>query len=456
MNAQTRMTVGTPLQGAVHSSDALFSGVEQVCEMLAGADDAPVALARILELLDHRHGLKCGRVALLRSNGRFDAIVAHGDNAAPEASPLAMRKLLASGAPTALRVAAITPAGRRKRGEKAWLLAAPIFAEGEPIGVLTVFPTSKVGDAHSADLLLIGLVANLVGQPLRAILGAAPAKKAPEPDRKAIVGQSEAINAALEAARRIARGNLPVFLRGESGSGKELFAQFVHDRSPRAKKPFIKVNCASLSESILESELFGHERGAFTGAETQRKGRFELADSGTLLLDEIRDISPAFQLKLLRVLQEGEFERVGGDRTITVDVRIIAATHSDIEAAVRRRAFRADLYYRLAVTSVRVPTLRERREDIPLIARHILSRFNVENDRNLYLHPGAEELLCKCAFPGNVRELENCVRAAATMARNEEVVERDFACRSRSCFSSRLRRAFAVAKEVRRQSLTAL
>jgi Nif-specific regulatory protein len=456
MNALTKTIGGTPLPLVGHSSDALFSGVEQVCEILAGTDDARVALARALELLDRSHGLKCGRISLLQGDGRFGVIVAHGEDAAPEASPLAMRKLLASGAPAALRVAAITPAGSRKRDEKAWLLAAPIFAESKPIGILTVFRTSKVGDARSADLLLIGLVSNLIGQPLRAILGAAPAEKAPRPDKKAIVGRSEAINTALEAARRIARGNLPVLLRGESGSGKELFAQFIHDRSPRARRPFIKVNCAALSESVLESELFGHERGAFTGAEAQRKGRFELADGGTLLLDEIRDISPAFQLKLLRVLQEGEFERVGGDRTIKVDVRIVAATHSDIEAAVRRRAFRADLYYRLAVTSVRVPTVRERRDDIPLIARHILSRFNAENDRNLRLHPGAEELLCKCAFPGNVRELENCVRAAATMARDEEIVERDFACRNRSCFSSRLRRAYAVAKEVRRQSLAAL
>jgi len=230
-----------------------------------------------------------------------------------------------------------------------------------------------------------------------------------------------------------------------------MFAHFIHDHSPRKANAFIKVNCGALPETLLESELFGHERGAFTGAESARKGRFELADGGTLLLDEIGDISLPFQAKILRALQEGEFERVGGSQTLKVDVRVIAATHRDLEQAVRAQKFRADLYYRLAVAPIALPALRERREDIPALAAHIVARLNAETGRAQNLRAGAVALLGKCAFPGNVRELENCLRGAAAMAEPEEIREGDFACRQGRCFSARLRRARTrIAEESRR------
>jgi Nif-specific regulatory protein len=215
-----------------------------------------------------------------------------------------------------------------------------------------------------------------------------------------------------------------------------LFAQAVHDMSPRSKGPFIKLNCAALPESVLESELFGHEKGAFTGALSQRKGRFEMADRGTLFLDEIGEISPAFQAKLLRVLQEGEFERVGGSRTLKVDVRIVTATNRNLEEAVSKGTFRADLYYRISVVAIFVPPLRDRREDIPLLAREFLGRFDADNKTSHTLSRSALNVLMSCYFPGNVRELENCVRRTATMAGGDVIEDLDFACKNDECLSS--------------------
>jgi len=275
---------------------------------------------------------------------------------------------------------------------------------------------------------------------------ASAASHRPRPRR--IVGTSAVLAAALDKAARVAATDLTVLLRGESGTGKELFAHAVHDMSPRAAGPFVKVNCAALPETMLESELFGHEKGAFTGAHATRKGRFELADGGTLFLDEIGDVSPTFQAKLLRVLQEGEFERVGGTRTLKIDVRIVAATNRDLETAVIEGQFRADLYYRLGVVPIRLPALRERPGDIPLIAARVLRQFNAENATRLKLTPGALALLRSCAFPGNVRELENCVRRTAALASGPEIDATDFACRNEGCLASLLwRRSTAATAE---------
>ncbi len=215
-----------------------------------------------------------------------------------------------------------------------------------------------------------------------------------------------------------------------------MFAKSLHEMSPRSKGPFVAVNCAALAESVLESELFGHEKGAFTGAIAQRKGRFELADQGTLFLDEIGEISPAFQAKLLRVLQLGEFERVGGSGTVKVDVRLVAATNRNLEEAVAEGKFRADLYYRVSVVPIFLPPLRERKGDIPLLAREFLGRFNSEHGTSLTLTDGAMSVLTSCYFPGNVRELENCVRRTATLAHGIRIVADDFACRHDECMSA--------------------
>lgn len=259
-----------------------------------------------------------------------------------------------------------------------------------------------------------------------------------------IIGASRAIREVFSQINVAARTHTTILLRGESGTGKELFARAAHDLSPRKNGPFIRLNCAALPENMLESELFGHEKGAFTGAIGQRKGRFELADHGTLFLDEIGEISAAFQAKLLRVLQEGEFERVGGAQTVKVDVRFVFATNKNLEAAVAAGSFRADLYYRINVVSILLPPLRERPDDIALLAQEFLRRFNEENGARKKLTPAALRLLQNCNFPGNVRELENCVRRAATFARDEALTEQDFGCTAGDCLSSTLGPAFST------------
>jgi Nif-specific regulatory protein len=214
----------------------------------------------------------------------------------------------------------------------------------------------------------------------------------------------------------VAKWNTTVLIRGETGTGKELIANAIHYNSPRARNALVKLNCAALPENLLESELFGHERGAFTGAVEARKGRFEQANGGTLFLDEIGEVSPAFQAKLLRVLQEGEFERVGGSKTVKVDVRIIAATHRDLETAVEMGDFREDLFYRLNVMPLFLPPLRERIEDIPDIARLLLTKIGADQRRKLTLTDLAQRRLASHDWPGNVRELENCLERAAVLS----------------------------------------
>ena len=253
-----------------------------------------------------------------------------------------------------------------------------------------------------------------------------------------IIGDSPAISEVVEQLKRVAATKTPVLLRGESGTGKELFARAVHSQSNRSKGPFIRVNCAALSETLLESELFGHEKGAFTGANALKKGRFELADGGTLFLDEIGEISPAFQTKLLRVLQEGEFERVGGTKTMKVDVRIVAATNRDLEDAVAKGQFRADLYFRICVVPIVLPPLRNRKSDIKPLAQLFLDRFNKQNGTTVRFAADAFETICRCKFPGNVRELENCVNRAAALSDGEIVLAEELACRQGSCLSAEL------------------
>ncbi len=253
-----------------------------------------------------------------------------------------------------------------------------------------------------------------------------------------VIGDSMPMQRVFEEVHQAAPSRATVLLRGESGTGKEAIARAIHFLSPRKEAPFIKLNCAALTESLLESELFGHEKGAFTGAVGDRKGRFELAHGGTLFLDEIGDISPAFQAKLLRVLQEREFERVGGTRAVKVDVRLICATNRDLEKMVQRGEYRADLYYRINVVSIFLPPLRERRADIPLLVAHFLDRFNKENRRQLKVTPEAMKVLSSCYWPGNVRELENCVERTATMVHGDLIRDLAFPCRQNRCLTQTL------------------
>ncbi|HEX6851260.1 MAG TPA: sigma-54 dependent transcriptional regulator [Candidatus Polarisedimenticolaceae bacterium] len=241
-----------------------------------------------------------------------------------------------------------------------------------------------------------------------------------------IVGEAPQMKDIFRTIEKVARSNATVLVLGETGVGKELVAEALHRNSSRADRPFVKMNCAALHENLLESELFGHERGAFTGADRQRIGRFELANEGTLFLDEIGNMMPSTQAKVLRVLQEREFERLGGSRTIKVDVRLVAATNKNLEEAISRGEFREDLFYRLNVVTIHVPPLRERKEDIVPLATHFIERFAAELKKDVRgLDPGAVRALKRHTWPGNIRELENTVERAVLMSEGRYVLEED-------------------------------
>ena len=240
-----------------------------------------------------------------------------------------------------------------------------------------------------------------------------------------IVGESRVMEDILALVKRVAGSRATVLITGESGTGKELIARAIHQCSNRAAKSFISVNCAALTETLLESELFGHERGAFTHAVAMRKGRFELADGGTLFMDEVAEMSQGLQVKLLRVLQEMEFERVGGVRTIKVDVRVVAASNRDLKEEVEAGRFREDLFYRLNVVHLHLPPLRQRQEDIPLLAGHFIKKYVQENLRDkTHITPEALKVLIQYGWPGNVRELENVMERAVILCSNNVISPR--------------------------------
>jgi len=303
------------------------------------------------------------------------------------------------------------------------LLAAPLRRRGEILGVVEVLNRRPPGHFTERDLDLLQLFANL------AAISVANAQRHEGLQREhrgwqelarhdePIIGQSAALQEVTALVERVAGTDATVLLLGETGTGKELAARAIHARSPRRRRPFIAINCAALPESLLESELFGHEMGAFTGATAQKLGRFELADGGTLFLDEIGDISLSTQIKLLRVLQEREFVRVGGVKTIACDVRIIAATNRDLKKAMERGTFRNDLYYRLNVFPIYVPPLRERRDDIPLLVEHLVTRAAQELGRSSpAVSAEALALLCAYDWPGNIRELRNLLERAVLLS----------------------------------------
>jgi DNA-binding NtrC family response regulator len=242
-------------------------------------------------------------------------------------------------------------------------------------------------------------------------------KAAVKRKRTAFIGESPAIRKVLQTVERVADTRTTVLITGESGTGKELIARMLHERSSRADKPFVALSCAAIPETLLEVELFGAVKGAYTGADADRVGKFEAADGGTLFLDEIGDIPPLIQVKLLRVLQEREIERLGSNTPIPIDVRLVTATNRDLEAAVESGAFRSDLYYRLQVVHIHLPPLRERREDIPLLADYFLKKFAEENGRALRtISPDAMHILQNACWKGNVRELENVIESAVVLA----------------------------------------
>jgi Nif-specific regulatory protein len=316
--------------------------------------------------------------------------------------------------------------GKLRNGGDLTFACVPIVVDDRCVGALGVdLPFNRERD-YDETLKLFSLYATFAAQAIRMerpeknkkLSSIAPVRDPQEPyDFSNVVGDSGPMQEVYENIARVARTNATVMIRGESGTGKELIAHAIHYNSLRKAEPFIKVNCAALPDNLIESELFGYEKGAFTGAGAQKKGRFELAEGGTLFLDEIGELSPSTATKLLRVLQEREYERLGGTRTIKTDVRLIVATNKDLEKALAAGTFRDDLYYRLNVFSIFVPPLRERKPDVLLLTDHFLEGFNREHGRQVKrVSTAAIDALMSYHWPGNVRELRNTIERAVLVA----------------------------------------
>ncbi len=468
-----RNTRPEPTIKAMYKADQLLTGIYEISEVLTAPNRLEITLANVVGILPSFLRMRHGAILVVDAEGETEIAATAGNTHSLQSGTryvipqAAVNEIVATGTPLVIQDVRKSELFQvdfqsSSSGEPLAItfIGVPIKAEHKILGTLSIDRvadgTTSVRDDEEVGFLT--MVANLIGRTIRLhrtlsmdgqrLTGETRTpEKALDKERTVparhhrakldwIIGESPAVKQVLETVSVVAQTNTSVLLRGESGTGKEFFAQAIHKLSPRANKAFVKLNCAALPETILESELFGHEKGAFTGAISQRAGRFELANGGTLLLDEIGEISPAFQAKLLRVLQEGELERVGGTRTLKVDVRLICATNKDLETAVVNGEFRADLYYRINVVPIVLPPLRERPGDIPRLARAFLDRFNRENHRELAFAASALDLVSQCYFPGNVRELENCVRRTATLAHSRTITPSDFACQNSQCLSA--------------------
>jgi two-component system response regulator HydG len=276
------------------------------------------------------------------------------------------------------------------------------------------------------EVLKIGLARALEHSGLKSENATLKSKLSADYELKNIIGKSQSMKSLIDMMAMIAPSEATVLITGESGTGKELIAKSIHHNSQRKDRPLVVVNCAALTDTLLESELFGHEKGAFTGADRRREGRFMQADKGTIFLDEIGETSAAMQAKLLRVIQEREIQRVGGEETLRVDVRILAATNRDLDQEVKNGKFREDLFYRLNVVTLRIPPLRERQDDIPLLAQHFLEKYADKNHKQVKgFSPLAMDMLLKYAWPGNIRELENTIERAVILLPDEHITDRE-------------------------------
>jgi Nif-specific regulatory protein len=455
------------MQSTSRAHSALI-GIYEISKVLSRPARLEMALSGVINLLASFLDMNNGLIALLDEEDRTSTVVGAGWSEASAREHFerlpeqAVGQIVVSGMPLVVRNIAESPLftdwselNAGDAGSQRSFVGVPIKGEDRTVGTIMIERLDGNSSPHTLDedVRFLTMVANLVGQTvaLQSLVARDRERLMSERHRLEkeleqrieprhegidwIIGESAAIREVVEKIQQVARCNLPVLLCGESGTGKELFARAIHEYSPRNQEPYIRLNCAALSETVLESELFGHERGSFTGAVGLRKGRFEMAHGGTLFLDEIGEISGAFQAKLLRVLQEGEFERVGGSRTIKVDVRLVTATNRNLEQAVLSGQFRSDLYYRISVVPVFLPPLRERREDVELLAQEFLRRFNKEHGVAIKFSKRAMDALRGCDFPGNVRELESCVRRTAALAKNPVIVMEDLACTNGSCLS---------------------
>jgi Nif-specific regulatory protein len=422
-----------------------------ISQTLDSSMDLRDTLGPVLEIIAKYKGIIRGSLTLLnRETGEISIEAAYG------LSPSQQRRgryrvgegiigqVFQTGKPTIIPKVAEEPrflnrtrAPRDQDGQDLSYLSVPIKLENTVIGALSVDKTyseQQLADSEE-DLRLYAIIASMISQAVKLRQSAQEERQRlieenlrlteELKDRfrpSNIIGNTNVMQEVYDLIAQVSKSEATVLIRGESGTGKELVAQAIHYNSLRAGKPFIKVNCAALPESVIESELFGHEKGAFTGAVASRKGRFELAGGGTLFLDEVGDLSPSLQIKLLRVLQEREFERVGGTETIKVDVRLIAATNIDLEQRILEGSFRQDLYYRLNVFPIHIPPLRERKTDILLLADYFVEKYSKSSYKNVRrISTPAIDMLMAYHWPGNVRELENCIERAVLLSRDDVI-----------------------------------
>jgi Nif-specific regulatory protein len=414
----------------------------EASQALSGTLDLRAALHRVLEILGRHHGAIRSTLALLDEDE--NQIVVEAAEGAVKSNARARYALgegitgqvVQSGRPIVVPQVSREPTFLHRAAERPELpaqeltyISVPIVLNRKPAGALGVDLKFKPERDYDRAVKFLNIVASMVAQALKVqrLIEAERRRLVDENthlrqelqeryDFSNIIGNSGPMRQVYEQIAQVARTNTTVLLRGESGTGKELIAHAIHYNSPRAKRPFIKVSCAALPESLIESELFGYEKGAFTGAQTLKKGRFELAEGGTLFLDEIGELNLATQVKLLRVLQEREFERLGGTETIRVNVRLITATNKNIEASIAGSTFREDLYYRLNVFTIFVPPLRERKPDLLLLADHFLEKYAREHGKRIRrISTPAIDMLVSYHWPGNVRELGNAIERAVVV-----------------------------------------
>ncbi|HVF89714.1 MAG TPA: sigma 54-interacting transcriptional regulator [Blastocatellia bacterium] len=413
--------------------------LNEIGQTLSSARGLKAALHRVLDLLERHHGFTRSAITLLSGEtGELyieasSGLSAGGERARYRLGEGITGRVVESGKPIVVPRISREPlflnraADRRNLGkQELTFICVPVIIDRKATGALGVDLRFKKDRDYDLAVKFLRVVASMVAQALKAARMVEEEKQRlldeniylkqelkERYDFSNIIGNSSPMRQVYEQVAQVAPTNTTALIRGESGTGKELIAHAIHYNSPRAGKPFVKVSCAALPESLIESELFGYEKGAFTGAQARKKGRFEMAEGGTLFLDEIGELSHATQIKLLRVLQEREYERLGGIETIRTNVRVIAATNKDLEESIREGAFREDLYYRLNVFTIYLPPRRERRPDILALADHFLEKYAREHNKRIKrISTPAIDMLASYHWPGNVRELENCIERA--------------------------------------------
>jgi Nif-specific regulatory protein len=430
-----------------HASEVRrLSTLLEVSQAMSGTLNLKASLHRVLEILARHHGAVRGIVSLLHADGslRVEASDGLGDASRVryQMGEGITGRVVESGKPVVVPRVSREPSFLHRAARRPELshqelsfVCVPIVLNRRPVGALSIDLRFKADRDFERSMKFLGVVASMIAQALKIhrLIDEDKRRLVDENthlkqelreryDFSNLVGSSGPMRQIYEQVAQVAGTNTTVLVRGESGTGKELIAHAIHYNSPRAAKPFVKVSCAALPDSLIESELFGYEKGAFTGAEARKKGRFELAEGGTLFLDEIGDINLATQVKLLRVLQQREFDRVGGTETVKANVRLLAATNKDLERAIAAGTLREDLYYRLNVFTIFVPPLRERKADMLLLVDHFLEKFAREHRRTIKrISTPAIDMLTSYHWPGNVRELENTLERSVLMCDGEVI-----------------------------------